>query len=122
MLIARGSRCEKHQAQAQEDRYTNRSKEWAYLYATARWKRMRKEFLREHPLCECDEHQAGAISALPATEVDHRIAHRGDPAIFWDRANWQSLAHACHSKKTQREIAERRASAEQQSSAHQDAL
>jgi 5-methylcytosine-specific restriction protein A len=35
-----------------------------------------------------------------ATDVDHRIAHKGDMTLFWDPANWQGLCHDCHSYKT----------------------
>ncbi len=38
-----------------------------------------------------------------ATEVDHIIPHKGDMSLFWDPSNWQSLCHACHSRKTARE-------------------
>ena len=38
-----------------------------------------------------------------ATDVDHIVPHRGDPALFWDEENWQALCHSCHSKKTRNE-------------------
>lgn len=62
-----------------------------------RWQRLRARFLYEHPLCEeCLKH--GRTEA--ATDVDHIIPHRGDPALMWDEGNLQALCHACHSKKT----------------------
>jgi 5-methylcytosine-specific restriction protein A len=63
-----------------------------------RWKRLRLAFLRQHPLCMCDE---GCNQ--PATEVDHKIPHRGDEALMWDWDNLQSLTKECHSRKTARE-------------------
>ena len=35
-----------------------------------------------------------------ATVVDHIQPHRGDPKLFWDQSNWQSLCKRCHDKKT----------------------
>ena len=43
-----------------------------------------------------------------ATDVDHIVDHRGDWAMFTDRANLQSLCHSCHSRKTAAEIYRRR--------------
>ena len=37
-----------------------------------------------------------------ATDVDHIVPHRGDPALFWDEDNWQALCHRHHSVKTRR--------------------
>ena len=37
--------------------------------------------------------------------VDHIRPHRGDPILFWDESNWQSLCKACHDKKTWNEDA-----------------
>jgi 5-methylcytosine-specific restriction enzyme A len=64
-----------------------------------RWARAAKVFLIEHPLCACEACQARAVP-LPATVVDHRIPHRGDPILFWDPSNWQALAKRCHDRKT----------------------
>ena len=35
-----------------------------------------------------------------ATVVDHIVPHRGDPKLFWDPDNWQTLCKRCHDKKT----------------------
>jgi 5-methylcytosine-specific restriction protein A len=32
--------------------------------------------------------------------VDHRIPHRNDPVLFWDRTNWCAMAKECHDRKT----------------------
>jgi 5-methylcytosine-specific restriction protein A len=32
--------------------------------------------------------------------VDHKVPHRGDMKLFWDRNNWQSMAKECHDRKT----------------------
>lgn len=65
-----------------------------------KWQKAREGFLRSHPLCVMCE----AVSrATAATVVDHKIPHRGDRALFWDKGNWQSLCAAHHSGEKQRE-------------------
>lgn len=59
------------------------------------WETARAEFLKAHPFCR----RCGA----PAVVVDHIRPHRGDRALFWDRANWQPLCTAHHSGAKQRE-------------------
>ena len=63
----------------------------------SRWQRESKQFLQSHPLCaECMKQ--GRYTK--ATVVDHIKPHRGDPKLFWDRTNWQSLCKPCHDDKT----------------------
>ena len=64
---------------------------------TARWQRASRVFLVANPTCE---HCTLAGLATPATCVDHRDPHRGDPRKFWDQANWSPLCKPCHDKKT----------------------
>lgn len=64
-----------------------------YTYS---WQRASKAFLREHPLCECPHCDAGRKRITPSEVVDHRVPHRNDPVLFWDRTNWQALAKSCH--------------------------
>ena len=64
-----------------------------------RWQRVSKAFLRKHPLCECQDcKRLGEIKA--ATVVDHKIPHKGDMKLFWNRNNWQAMAKECHDHKT----------------------
>jgi 5-methylcytosine-specific restriction enzyme A len=35
-----------------------------------------------------------------ATQVDHVVPHRGDPRLFWDQHNWQSLCASCGARKS----------------------
>ncbi len=67
---------------------------------TKAWARARARFLREHPLCVMC---APGTAPHAATEVDHRIPHRGDQALFWDEGNWQGGCKPAHSAKTARE-------------------
>jgi 5-methylcytosine-specific restriction endonuclease McrA len=35
--------------------------------------------------------------------VNHRVPHRGDQRLFWDRSNWEPLCHDDHDITAQRE-------------------
>lgn len=100
-LVVSG-RCEKHKAKDQEKvRRYNRARyaEYQHLYGNE-WKKARKAWLMEHPLCvECQKQ--GKV--VPATVVDHIKPHKGDVGLFWDRGNWQSLCWSCNSRKAARD-------------------
>ena len=68
-----------------------------------RWQQAREQYLMEHPLCVFCQAEGRAVAA---NVVDHKIAHRGDQELFWDRDNWQSLCPPCHSSTKQREEAQ----------------
>ncbi len=55
----------------------------------------RAAFLRLHPVCK--------FCGAPSTTVDHIIRHNGDPALFWNRSNWQALCTRCHNSVKQRQ-------------------
>jgi 5-methylcytosine-specific restriction endonuclease McrA len=64
-----------------------------------RWRYARAVYLRVHPYCAlCAERGMQTI----ATVVDHRQPHRGNDALFWNRANWQPLCKLCHDAHKQR--------------------
>lgn len=65
-----------------------------------KWQKAREGFLRSHPLCVMCQAEDRVTAA---TVVDHKTPHRGDQALFWDRANWQSLCATHHSRDKQRE-------------------
>ena len=72
------------------------------LYDSQRWRKVRRWWLKGHPLCEMCQRQ-GRITI--ATVVDHIIPHHGDPTLFWDANNYQSLCAACHnSLKREQEL------------------
>lgn len=70
-----------------------------YTYA---WQKARERYLLDNPICVMCA-AADPDIAVPATVVDHRIPHRGDQTLFWDRTNWQSLCATHHSGDKQRE-------------------
>lgn len=88
-----------------------------YGYA---WQKAREGHLRNHPFCVMCLRDIGLEAGLAREEVivrcadlgipvpwaqvvDHRIPHRGDQALFWDKTNWQSLCTTHHSRDKQRE-------------------
>lgn len=69
------------------------------IYTTPRWRRERTAFLAVNPLC-IDHKNRGLV--VEAVIVDHRIPHRGDEILFWDKTNWQPLCKRCHDSHKQR--------------------
>lgn len=91
---------EEREAKAKAERMKRRAEamgsasERGYGY---RWRKLRARFLADHPLCaECLK----TGRAVPATDVDHIVPHRGNPDLMWDEGNLQALCHSCHSRKT----------------------
>lgn len=76
---------------ADQRRQTTRSN-----YGTPRWRRVRRAYLRDHPLCECG---CGRIAG-----VVHHLDGEGlhGPRAF-DPGNLEALAKACHDRLTARE-------------------
>lgn len=72
-----------------------KSSEWHYLYSTARWKRLSKDFLQQYPNC--------FVCGKPATITDHITPHRGNAELFFNEDNLQPMCWSCHSRKTFRE-------------------
>lgn len=79
---------------------------------TSRWRRYSVARLARYPLCGmrddgvrypqhsvCTQQQR----LEPATCTDHIVPHGGDPVLFWDPSNHQSLCASCHSRKTVRD-------------------
>lgn len=96
----RAPSAEHQQRKANDREYDRRRGSAAKRGYGPRWRKAREGWLAQHPLCaECEKRDR----IRPATDVDHIIPHKGDMALFWDRSNWQSLCHACHSRKTARE-------------------
>lgn len=65
----------------------------------AKWQRARAAFLAANPLC-AEHKRLGRL--VPSTVVDHKIPHRNDLKLFWDRKNWQPLCKHCHDSHKQR--------------------
>lgn len=70
-------------------------------YKTARWQHLRWQVLQD-ALFTCA--RCGKAEANTARLVaDHKEPHRGDPTLFWDRANLQCLCKTCHDSAKQAE-------------------
>jgi 5-methylcytosine-specific restriction protein A len=67
--------------------------EYHHLYSKAQWKRQRLAQLQAEPLC-CFCEAKGVVEA--ATVADHKDPHKGDPELFFDADNLQSLCKRCH--------------------------
>jgi len=64
-----------------------------------KWQKAREGYLRSHPLCiRCKDN--GRVE--PATVVDHKVPHKNDMKLFWDKSNWQPLCKHCHDSYKQR--------------------
>jgi len=86
--LTRGGACPTHRRRETQRRRSAGAK---HLYGHG-WRAARRDYLAAHPAC--------TACGAPATVVDHRRAHRGDPALFWDRSNWQPLCKPCHDQRT----------------------
>lgn len=92
--------CDKHRKEYKRSLNVGRKTGSAAGY-NARWRKARKYYLSQHPLCvHCK--QIGRTTA--ANVVDHIIDHKGDMAIFWDVTNWQSLCTFHHNSKTAKTV------------------
>lgn len=67
----------------------------------ARWQRLRKRKIAEHPWCQAAG--CGRPVSLRTAHVDHVVPHRGDEELFWDEDNLQVLCETCHNRKTAEE-------------------
>ena len=83
--------CVEHKKGHKSD-YARAHPEHFRLYNNKRWRRYRRMFLSEYPICaECGRE---------ATICDHVRDHDGDWDTFWDPANHQPLCARCHNQKT----------------------
>lgn len=103
--LVSGGYCEKHKPKRTNDR-SEAAKEWHSLYNRPEWKDdLRPAQLLREPFCELCAKRGERVYA---TDVDHIVDHKGDWKIFTDRKNLRSLCHSCHSRKTAKELWEKR--------------
>jgi 5-methylcytosine-specific restriction protein A len=119
LVIPPATQCDEHakasRAAAKEakERYANKVADaahyrnaYASLYGSQEWKRLRRWWMGEHPLCVAC---ASAGLATLAEDLDHIQPHRGSREVFFDKGNLQGLCASCHSRKTAEEAKERKA-------------
>jgi 5-methylcytosine-specific restriction enzyme A len=76
-------------------------KKW---YSTARWQKLRLEvFARDGYVCQATGVACvGGKGDPSAPTCDHIIPHRGNPLLFWDKDNLQTVTAEYHSGEKQR--------------------
>ncbi len=87
--------CQRRAERARKARFDKRRPSARERGYNSKWERERAAFLRLHPVCK--------FCGAPSTTVDHIIRHNGDPALFWNRSNWQALCTRCHNSVKQRQ-------------------
>ena len=95
-ILVRRGRCDVHRGTV-IDRH---NQDGQRLYNTVRWHQLRHAQLARQPWCE-ECLKQGIYT--PATDVDHKERHEGDPVRFFG-GPLQSLCHNCHSRKTASEV------------------
>lgn len=100
-LLPGGGRCQAHQ-KAEARAYDERRGSAASRGYDATWRRLRVQFLRQNPLCECDDCGAGAIRMTLAEVVDHIIPIEERPDLRLDWSNLRSMSKRCHDAHTAR--------------------
>lgn len=83
-----------------KDQRSDAALQWRKLHHSVRWRKLRRIHLAKEPLCRMCGNE-GRLKA--AYVVDHITPHKGDPALFYDPANWQSLCSHHHSSVKQSE-------------------
>ena len=91
--VLRG-RCAAHAVAHEHTRPNLQVRKW---YHTERWQRLRRAVLVDfnYACASCGDVKS-------ELDVDHKVPHRGSPALFWDRSNLQALCAQCHGEKTKR--------------------
>ena len=102
-------RCEQHPVTYSPKRkYDHHYHKGQHIYKSARWTKIRKQFLSKYPLCQSCE-RFGIYTT--ATVLDHIKEIKDlemDSPLVWDTDNMQGLCHSCHNRKTADEAKRRR--------------
>lgn len=83
-----------YQERKKQQRKNKESNKWYYRKS---WKTIRLNYLQQNPFCEECLKEGNHVQAI---EVDHVHPHQGNPELFYDQNNLQSLCKSCHSRKT----------------------
>lgn len=87
------------------DQHRAATQHWRKWYKTARWERLRQQvLLRDAWTCQ----RTGVLCIGKAPDpnspvVNHKTPHRGDPALFWDIDNLETVTKAVHDSMVQME-------------------
>ena len=99
-----------------QDQARNRLAPWRRWYSSKRWRDLRTfVFRRDGYRCRQTGALCSGVAPAPNSPVaDHIRPHRGDPKLFWDPNNIQTVTKAWHDreKQTQERAAETRGGSE----------
>lgn len=89
------------------DQHRSATKPWRAWYKTARWEKLRQQaFVRD--LYTCQRSGVLCIGKHPAPNspvANHKRRHNGDPALFWDINNIETVSKEVHDTIVQAEEA-----------------
>jgi len=80
------------------DKSRNLMAPWRAWYNTERWRKLRMQvFVRDHFVCQ----RTGAVclGRYPAPNspvANHKVPHKGNPELFWDINNIETVAKEVH--------------------------
>jgi 5-methylcytosine-specific restriction protein A len=89
------------------DQHRSTIKPWRAWYKTARWEKLRKQvFARDGYICQRSGVLCIGKHPAPNSPVaNHKRPHRGDPALFWDPDNIETVSKEVHDTIVQAEEA-----------------
>ncbi len=96
--------CDAHQKAFRKRQDERRGSSAERGYDTT-WRRLRLSFLAQHPLCECEDCDAGRKRLTPANVVDHIVSIEERPELRLEWSNLRAMAKACHDRRTARDQA-----------------
>lgn len=78
---------------------------WRAWYKTARWRRLKDAVhLRDMYICQRTGILLSGRHPAPDSPVaNHKRPHRGNPELFWDIDNIETVAKSVHDSEIQRE-------------------
>ncbi|MDQ0558321.1 5-methylcytosine-specific restriction endonuclease McrA [Rhizobium mesoamericanum] len=96
------------------DQHRRQTQPWRAWYNTARWERLRRQaFERDLYTCQRSGEMCAGTGNDPNSPVaNHRIPHHGNPSLFWDIDNIETVTKRIHDGIIQSE--ERRSAIEGQ--------
>ncbi len=80
-----------------KDKRSYAADQYRELYRTNEWRKASEAHRAVNVLCvHC---LARGVRTYKDLVVDHIRDHKGDPELFWDPSNWQTLCRQCNSRK-----------------------
>mgnify|MGYP001949936058 FL=1 len=89
--------------EVERSRHRDQTQSWRSWYKTARWQKLRRLVLKRDGYT-CQATGVLLVGKYPAPNspvVDHTRPHRGDPYLFWNEDNLQSVSKEYHDRVKQ---------------------